>query len=1025
MSLFIRISLFLSFIGNFLNVNAQTDKQIRKVDRLFRKKGEIHFQFFLKKSGDVKQLTKVISIDHVRGDTVWAFANKKGMLDFYRLGYSKFQLLETSSERFKRESKKSTKGPASTQAFDTYPTLAQYEQAMQDFENQYPAICKLYNLGTLPSGKKILALKISDSLNVREAEPQFLYTSTMHGDETAGFPVMLKLTDYLLSGYGTNPRATNLINNIEIWINPLANPDGAYNGNLVSVANAKRSNNNNVDLNRNYPDPEDGPHPDGNAYQPETRIFMNFADSMDFVMAANFHGGVEVANYPWDTWQRRPADEAWWISESGRFADSIQAHAPANYFNELFGYPNIAGVVQGYDWYEVNGGRQDYMNWFHHCREFTVELSDVKILQANQLNNHWNYTRESLLNYMEASLYGIRGEITDACTGKPLKARVFVLGHDKDSSHVYSSAKRGNYHRPISPGTYEVLVSAPGYQSDTLHNVLVTNGVATLRNTTLQPNAPVAQFEFAKSDFCGSSVNFKDLSGSASQWTWSFGDASQGSTTQNPGHSYAQSGTFLVQLVASNCAGSDLINKSITVTANPSPFGLGDTSHCGSKVHHLQALSGNSVEWYSASSGGFLLDTGNAFASNPLSQTTTFYAESVLNSAPQNVGPQSNAIGTGGYFTANTYHYLSFDAASSFILKSVQVYAAAPGLRNIQLRDGGGLLITNITVNIPQGPSRVNLNFSVPSGYGFQLGIAGGNSCNLYRNQAGAVYPYEIDNVVSIVGNSASNSQYYYYFYDWEVVSQCRSPRVPVQALVLNALPVSVLATASSVAPCAGDSVIFTSSITNGGPTPIVRWFMNDLQIAEGPVYKAYGLPFGQFIITCKAISGDSCSVNNPATSNPLSITVLAKPLLPDVLQMGAYVVSSTPTGNQWFWDGNPVPGATNDSLLIVSSGAYSVQLTGVNGCKSDISSPIMINAVAENDLLSGWQAFFTSTGLAITNPSIKIERISVMNALGQTILNQEIKPGKSEIKIRPDSEGIYFLSLSGQEKVIRVMVGK
>ena len=242
-----------------LNASAQTDKQIRKVDKLFKDKGEIHFQFFLKQRGDVKQLTKVISIDHVRGDTVWAFANKRGMLDFFRLGYSTYKLLETPSQLYKRESKKVKKGGNSTQVFDTYPTYAQYEQAMQDFENQYPAICKLYNLGTLPSGKKILALKISDSLNVREAEPQFLYTSTMHGDETAGFPIMLKLTDYILSGYGTNPRATNLINNIEIWINPLANPDGTYNGSNTSVANAKRYNSNDIDLNRNYPDPEDGP----------------------------------------------------------------------------------------------------------------------------------------------------------------------------------------------------------------------------------------------------------------------------------------------------------------------------------------------------------------------------------------------------------------------------------------------------------------------------------------------------------------------------------------------------------------------------------------------------------------------------------------------------------------------------------------------------------------------------------------------------------------------------------------------
>ena len=35
-----------------------------------------------------------------------------------------------------------------------------------------------------------------------------------------------------------------------------------------------RYNSNFIDLNRNYPDPEDGPHPDGNPYQQETNIFL-------------------------------------------------------------------------------------------------------------------------------------------------------------------------------------------------------------------------------------------------------------------------------------------------------------------------------------------------------------------------------------------------------------------------------------------------------------------------------------------------------------------------------------------------------------------------------------------------------------------------------------------------------------------------------------------------------------------------------------------------------------------------------
>lgn len=51
---------------------------------------------------------------------------------------------------------------------------------------------------------------------------------------------------------------------------------------------------------------------------------------------------------------------------------------------------------------------------------------------------------------------------------------------------------------------------------------------------------------------------------------------------------------------------------------------------------------------------------------------------------------------------------------------------------------------------------------------------------NLYRNNTGATYPYQIPGLISITGSSAG-AAFYYYFYDWEVVKDpCISPRTPV-----------------------------------------------------------------------------------------------------------------------------------------------------------------------------------------------------------------------------------------------------
>ncbi|MCB0470153.1 MAG: hypothetical protein KDC51_06135, partial [Flavobacteriaceae bacterium] len=67
------------------------------------------------------------------------------------------------------------------------------------------------------------------------------------------------------------------------------------------------------------------------------------------------------------------------------------------------------GVTEGADWYQVYGGRQDFMNYYHQCKEVTIELSNTKTPPASQLDDHWDYTREALIEYLIQGTYGFRG----------------------------------------------------------------------------------------------------------------------------------------------------------------------------------------------------------------------------------------------------------------------------------------------------------------------------------------------------------------------------------------------------------------------------------------------------------------------------------------------------------------------------------------------------------------------------------------------------------------------------------------
>ena len=447
---------------------------------------ETYFSFLIRSKSEIHTITKLISIDNVKGDTVWAYANMPQFIAFSRLGYTITLLPNPGSSTnvlITDHISAGAKAPLSA-----YPTYTAYENLMSQYQSLYPSICQLQTIATLASGRKIIVAKISDNVATDEAEPEFLYTSSIHGDETTGYVLMLDLMDYILSNYGSNFELTDLVNSMEIYINPLANPDGTYNGGNNTLVGARRGNANNVDLNRNYPDPLDGQHPDGYTWQPETMAFMDFAASRHFVASCNFHGGEEVVNYPWDTQYALAADDAWWQYVSQEYVDTARIHGNPAYMTSN----NPTGITNGAVWYIVKGGRQDYMNYWHHCREFTIELSVTKKLQASLLIPYWNYNYRSLILYLKQATYGIHGIITDSITGQPIAAKVFVTNHDTFNSETYSSANLGDYSRLIKAGTYTLQFSAPNYQTKTISNVSVADKQTVNLNMQLVPNTVVS-----------------------------------------------------------------------------------------------------------------------------------------------------------------------------------------------------------------------------------------------------------------------------------------------------------------------------------------------------------------------------------------------------------------------------------------------------------------------------------------------------------------------------------------------------
>ena len=108
----------------------------------------------------------------------------------------------------------------------------------------FPDICTKHLFGTSMGGRQLAALKISDNSAIDENEAEVFFDGGIHGDELMGPENIIRFARDICLNYGSDPEVTELIDNREIWLYLMVNPDGRV--------GMTRYNNNGVDLNRDW-----------------------------------------------------------------------------------------------------------------------------------------------------------------------------------------------------------------------------------------------------------------------------------------------------------------------------------------------------------------------------------------------------------------------------------------------------------------------------------------------------------------------------------------------------------------------------------------------------------------------------------------------------------------------------------------------------------------------------------------------------------------------------------------------------
>jgi murein tripeptide amidase MpaA len=109
--------------------------------------------------------------------------------------------------------------------FNDYKDLAAINAKIDAFIAQYPAMASRGVVGTSIENRQIPFLRIA-SPGSPANKPALLIKSLQHAREWIGGATTMYVASKLLTGFGTDPQITRVLNNFQVIIVPVANPDG-------------------------------------------------------------------------------------------------------------------------------------------------------------------------------------------------------------------------------------------------------------------------------------------------------------------------------------------------------------------------------------------------------------------------------------------------------------------------------------------------------------------------------------------------------------------------------------------------------------------------------------------------------------------------------------------------------------------------------------------------------------------------------------------------------------------------------
>ena len=482
-------------------------------------------------------------------------------------------------------------------------------------------------------------------------------------------------------------------------------------------------------------------------------------------------------------------------------------------------------------------------------------------------------------------------------------------------------------------------------------------------------------------------------SGSITSWSWNFGDTGT-SSSQNPVHNYSNGGNYDVQLMVESDYGcKDSVVKQINIQEVIADFSA--TAVCQGNPTQFEDNTviigdGEIIGWSWVFGDGNYSNLQNPehIYENPGNFIVLLSAES-----------NNNCV--------NTY------------TKIVTVYENLPVAIVIDASNNGICENEEIVFTATPENGGDNPNFQ------WQI-----NSINVGANDP------------IFISNTLNNNDVVTCILTSSETCATNNPATsePITITVFENLLVSNSIEVSSNPICQGEEATFTAFPENGGDTPFFQWQLNGMDIGENSQTYTSSSLVDLDEINCTVNSSETCTANNPATSNVVTMNVNQLPyveIIPTpndtVCISEAITLDAGNTGSTFYWSTNETTQQIEVSNSSGPSGglqSYWVNVTNINGCEANDDIEVFFDpctGMPENTYGITLEIYPNPTSSNIYLKLAGTEggySISITDHLGQIVWNGQIehqakKPTTIEIDLSKFQTGIYLLKVVNEDGVL------